>query len=139
MNVNSRRLRDPCLVGPLVGVLLLAVVGCGAGNEGPGTGGEPATGSGIRGRTVLAPRCPPAKEASQCPAAGVAADISVFRADSGRPVAATTSDDAGRFRVRLDPGAYRVVATPQQSMPPPPTGHVTVRVRRSSYATVTIV
>jgi hypothetical protein len=85
-----------------------------------GCGGEtdPAeNGSGIAGVVRLGPQCPVEVEGQPCPDLP-AARVKVLIAEqqpgelygAGDPVAETTTDAKGRFRVALEPGAYVVTA-----------------------------
>jgi hypothetical protein len=83
-----------------IAVLALIVAACGAG---AGPSGER---SGMFGRVVLSPTCP---GASRCPSKPVAATVSIEWSD-GERMEMVDTDQAGRFRVSLPPGNYRVSA-----------------------------
>ena len=73
----------------------------------------PMAGPGIRGIALAGPTCPVSRPndpaCADRPVAG--AKIHVLASD-GSEVATVTTDGAGRFQVRLDAGAYRVVPDP---------------------------
>lgn len=86
-------------------VLALVVVACGS--ETPARNGEDR---GVRGIVLLGPRCPVETEASPCPDEPLAG-VTVRVLRNGEPLDATaTSDDAGRFELRLPPGQYTLEA-----------------------------
>ena len=66
--------------------------------------------SGITGR-VLATRCTALRGEHACPGRRVPATIKVLRAPSGDQTATVQSDAAGRFRIKVPPGAYQLLAT----------------------------
>ena len=94
--------------GPAVpaGFLPVAVASAGA-----STGG--LSGSGIEGVALAGPTCPVVRPGDPaCKDRAVAgATVHVLAAD-GTEVATLTTDAAGRFAVRLDPGDYQVVGDP---------------------------
>ena len=94
-------------------VLALAALASGCGAE-----TAPAkAGSGVTGVVSLGPQCPVEIEGQPCPdvpAAGVRVSVSVAAPGesyaAGDPVAQTTTDDRGRYRVAVPPGSYVITA-----------------------------
>lgn len=99
------------------GVLLIALAGsflAGCGSEDSGPAGDT---SGVDGRVLLGPQCPVETAGDACadePAAGakvtVAKQLPGDLYAGGEVVAATTTDDEGRYRVEVPPGSYVVTA-----------------------------
>ena len=91
-------------------LLALGLVGCGDEQSA-------ATDSGVEGVVQLGPQCPVEVEGQPCddkPAAAVEVTVSKQvpgeMYGGGEPVAHTTTDALGRFRVAVKPGAYVVTA-----------------------------
>jgi hypothetical protein len=86
-------------------ILALVVVACGS--EASAPDGE---GQGVRGVVLLGPRCPVETDASPCPDEPLPG-VTVRVLKDGEPLESTaTSDEAGRFELRLPPGQYRLEA-----------------------------
>jgi hypothetical protein len=92
-----------------------------------------ATRSGITGTVVAGPTCPVETPESPCPDRPVA-DARVT-AKGGGTTKSTRSDTSGAFRLRLQPGTYRVTAT---SDTVPGCDEQRVRVAKRRYTDVTI-
>ena len=124
-------MRRGCL---LIG-LILGLVACGA-----ASGRVPD--SGIAGRVVAAPTCPVEMipPQPQCAPRPLAASLLIHRAGSGSPGTRVQSGADGRFRVRLAPGTYVVLALPRPGSPfprPPAPETVTVHPHRFHFLIVT--
>jgi hypothetical protein len=91
-----------------VSTLLVLGLGCGSGPA-PGPvesgGGDPEQ-TGLEGTAHRGPTRPVCRVDNPC-TAPLSATFEVWQ--GGRVVARFESDSAGRFRVRLDPGTYKVV------------------------------
>lgn len=87
----------------MVLVLSLFLAGCSS----SGTDGQ----SGIEGRITIGPMCPVVRPGESCPDKPFSAEVSV-RNGRDREVARFRSDEQGRFRVALKPGAYTLVPKP---------------------------
>lgn len=92
--------------GLAVGLVLLALAGCARTGQSTGSAQFALTG------TVRAePGCPgPARLGSPCPSRPVAG-ATVEADQNGREVKRTTTDQDGRFTLRLTAGTYHVTAT----------------------------
>lgn len=66
--------------------------------------------AGIFGSVQAGPTCPVEQENSPCPERPVS-DAEVTASEDGRVAGRTTSDDEGKFRLRLRPGTYDVTAS----------------------------
>lgn len=103
----------------------------------------PASGSGtgISGRVTSSPTCPVETVPPQpgCAPRGFSARVRVTRVADGKLVARLTTASDGRFRIRLRPGRYRVLARPANgaSLPRCPRSQA-AKVPRSGYARVAI-
>lgn len=93
--------------------LILAILLVGCADEQPEVAGD----SGVEGLVHLGPQCPVETEGEPCddqPAAAVEVTVSEQVAGemygAGEPVAQTTTDALGRFRVAVPPGDYVVTA-----------------------------
>lgn len=86
---------------------ILAVVVVACGSEAPATGAQD---QGVRGSVLLGPQCPVVTESSPCPDVPLpGVTIRVLR--DGEPLDETaTSDESGRFELRLPPGDYTLEA-----------------------------
>lgn len=68
----------------------------------------------IRGRVLLAPTCPVEQVASPCPPRPLS-DVVVRVVDAkGKVLAATTSNDGGRFEIEVRSGSYLLTASIEQ-------------------------
>lgn len=86
-------------------ILALVVVACGS--EAPGPGAED---SGVRGVVLLGPQCPVVTDASPCPDVPLPG-VTIRVLKDGEPLDETaTSDESGRFELRLPPGEYTLQA-----------------------------
>jgi hypothetical protein len=113
--------------------------------KGPGTTPVPITprpdatessSSGVEGKVQAGPTCPVEREGDPCPDRPVA-DATVSASDTqGKLVAATRSDDNGKYRLDLDPGTYDVTAT-SRSVMACDTQRVHVVERKYTQATIT--
>jgi hypothetical protein len=73
-------------------------------------GAAAAVRSGVKGVVQAGPTCPVETEESPCPDRPVEDANVIAKTRSGQRVASTRTDDAGRFRIHLRPGKYRVTA-----------------------------
>lgn len=114
---------------------LLAACGSGAGSD-SGTGAASEPGTGVEGVVTLSGACPDAQDAV-CPDRPFVATVDV-RDESGRQVQSVRSDEDGRFRVDLDPGAYTLVPVVAESGAPPTAAPQSVEVVAGRYTSVRI-
>ena len=82
----------------LIGVLILVLATCTIYSPTP-------RGSGIEGQVLLGPMCPVVQQGQECPDQPYQATLTVT-SPNGVQVAQFQSDEQGRFRVSLVPGAY---------------------------------
>ena len=111
---------------PLSIITSLVLAGC-------GSDASVAGDSGIGGVVVRGPTCPVEMIGSPCPDLPVAVTIRVL--SDGEEVTTVRSDDAGRFRISLEPGEYVLevrTQTPESARPIP------VRVDEGAFAQVTV-
>jgi hypothetical protein len=102
----------------------LALTACGTGPRGDSGGPTPSStsttgdssttstssaGSGVDGTVNASPTCPVERADEPCPPRPVQTQVRVVRAD-GSVAAKANSDVAGRFRVEVSPGRYRLEA-----------------------------
>lgn len=99
--------------GGALAIIVVASSLTGCGDQGPATGDR----SGIGGLVRLGPQCPVQRAGDTCqdkPATRVGVTVAERRSahpdDSSQVVAHTTTDDRGRYRVAVRPGAYLVTA-----------------------------
>jgi carboxypeptidase family protein len=86
-------------------ILALVVVACGS--EAPTQGSEDR---GVRGVVLLGPQCPVVTEASPCPDEPLPG-VTIRVLKDGEPLDVTaTSDESGRFELRLPAGQYTLEA-----------------------------
>lgn len=85
----------------------------------------PVVGSGANGTITAGPTCPVERAGQPCPPQPVQADIDA-RDGSGRTVASTHSDSAGRYALSLAPGSYTLVVVTSNGWPRCPQTPVTV-------------
>jgi hypothetical protein len=115
----------------LAGLLVAAVLGiAGCGDD------EPAVTTGISGRVLLGPQCPVEVAGEPCddePTAHVTVTVSRRAAAGSAPVATTSTDADGRFRVSVAPGDYVVTAEAGMSC-----DDVAVRVPDGGYARIAV-
>jgi hypothetical protein len=101
--------------GTILLITLLLFAGCassGAQVLEPGSGeGE----QGVYGQATIGPMCPAVREGETCPDKEYQAEI-VIEDGNGQRVARFETDAAGRFRVALEPGNYRIVPQPGESI-----------------------
>ncbi|MEQ1856388.1 MAG: hypothetical protein ABL963_07955 [Longimicrobiales bacterium] len=115
---------------PILLASLLALASCGASDAlGPGAP------QGIEGLVLLGPMCPVVRLDDPCPDQPYQAWIDV-RSAEGAIVASVHSNEEGRFRVGLRPGAFTLV--PRSGRPFPTAGESSVRVETGAYTEVTI-
>jgi hypothetical protein len=91
--------------------------------------------SGVSGTVTLGPTRPVCRVDEPC-SRPYATRVVVRNANTGRRVAVVNSDDRGRFRVRLRPGAYRLRAA--GGRPLPSCQAVSLRVHRHRFTRVTL-
>jgi hypothetical protein len=105
-------------VGSAVGALVcLALLG-GAGGAGVTVN---TARSGAYGYVTAGPTCPVHRLDQPCPPRPVRARVE-GRDAAGQTIASTTTDEDGGYRIRLAPGRYTLVATPDTTSPRcPPT------------------
>jgi hypothetical protein len=87
---------------------------------------SPPTGSGAYGYVTAGPTCPVERPDQPCPPRPVAAQVDAQDA-SGRTVATTRTDQAGRYSLGLAAGTYTLVAVTGATYPRCPPTSVTVR------------
>jgi hypothetical protein len=114
-------------------ILALVLVACGS--ETPaGNGGD----QGVRGVVLLGPRCPVETEASPCPDEPLAG-VTVRVLQEGKPLDETaTSDEFGRFELRLPPGEYTLEAIVPEGGPGMSAKPVDVTVPASRFVDVVV-
>lgn len=96
---------EPSRLVPVV-LVLLVLAGCAHAGQSPGS--RQLT---LSGTVRAAPGCPgPVSPGSPCPPRPVAG-ATVEADQNGRETARTTTDQHGRFMLRLTAGTYRVTAT----------------------------
>lgn len=129
------RLRIHGVFVPLVvSGVAVALLSCGSAS--PRSRGGPA--SGVEAKITLGSLCPVARQVVTCPDHPFAARVEVLNA-SGRQVGDTIrSDDGGRLRVDLAPGAYTLVPLNPQPNVPPAASPVKATVVPGQYSVVTI-
>lgn len=86
----------------------------------------PPTGSGAYGYVTAGPTCPVERPEQPCPPRPVAAQVNAQDA-SGRTVATTRTDQAGRYSLSLAAGSYTLVTVTGATYPRCPPTSVTVR------------
>ncbi|MEV0804874.1 carboxypeptidase-like regulatory domain-containing protein [Micromonospora sp. NPDC050200] len=94
--------------------------------------------SGIEGRTTVDGGCPVIRDNSPCPDAPLSARLTVTRQGFDVPVASTTSDSDGRFRLPLPPGRYVVHPSNLTGGIHPAAAPIEVQVSSGAYTTVTV-
>jgi hypothetical protein len=114
-------------VRALVGVVILGLTLAGAAAAGA------AHRSGVSGRVARDTPCDVVPDL-RCDHRGVAATVRVERARSGRLVR-TVRAGTGHFRIRLQPGRYRLRATADDGNG---AGSVVVRVKRHRFASIVV-
>jgi carboxypeptidase family protein len=114
-------------------ILALVVVACGSEAPAPG-----AQDQGVRGVVLLGPRCPVETQASPCPDEPLpGVTVRVFR--DGEPLDETaTSDESGRFELRLPPGDYTLEAIVPEGGPGMFSKPVDVTVPASGFVDVAV-
>jgi hypothetical protein len=95
----------------------------------------PEASQGIAGLVMLGPLCPVVSVDDPCPDRPYQATIEI-RDDRGRSLGEVRSGEDGRFRVGLEPGAYRL--HPRSGDPLPWAPDYDVVVRTDAYEEVTI-
>lgn len=87
-------------------ILALVAMACGSEPSAPG-----AEDQGVRGVVLLGPQCPVETDASPCPDLPLPG-VTIRVLEDGEPLDVTaTSDESGRFELRLPPGQYSLEAT----------------------------
>jgi hypothetical protein len=126
-------------VGGWVAMLAIAglVIGCGVTRASADPSGSASSrpDSGLSGRVLIGPACPIAGAGQTC-FRPYKATIVIRAAGSGRLVAKVRSSAAGRFRIALAPGKYRLI--PQMGRPYPRASAQTAAVHSHRYTSVVI-
>ena len=94
--------------------------------------------SGVRGRVLMGPMCPPVMGGSPCPDRLVEIRLLVIEVRSGDVVARLMSNRNGRFEVNLPPGAYVVEAVDENPAVPPTSSQVRFTIRPHEFTRVTV-
>jgi hypothetical protein len=104
----------------------VVVVGCAIGTEG----------SGVSGIVTIGPQCAVERIGSPCPDLPFVGAVRASALD-GTVVAEVETDEGGRFRIALDPGAYVLQAVVEGAGPPTATPQP-VRVEEGRTVRVTL-
>lgn len=104
------------------------LAGCGPQSGNPSSATPPTRTSGVSGTATIDGGCPLVRPDSPCPDQPLQAIISVTRTGSSDVLARVRTDEHGRFRIPLDPGAYvlQPVNTTNSLLPRAATQAVTV-------------
>lgn len=102
----------------------------------PGVLLGPDAAQGVEGVALRGPVCPVVMEGSDCADQPYQAWIAIEDAASGRVIARVRTDEEGRFRVGLVPGAYRLV--PESGDPFPVASAQDVEVESGVFTRVTV-
>jgi hypothetical protein len=113
----------------------LSAAGCG---DSHGTEAPTASGSGIKGRTMVDGGCPMVRDHSPCPDRPLSARLTITGGAPERTVTETTSDADGHFRIPLPPGTYTIRPTNLTGAVAPVAQPMTVTVTSGRFTTVTI-
>jgi hypothetical protein len=116
--------------------LTLTLTTCGASSS-PSTStsrSTPTTGT-LTGRVTAGPTCPVERPDQPCPPVPVSATIEV-KTSQGQIVASTHTDAAGRYLVKVRPGAYTVVASAPNALPSCEPVDVTVGANQTTRAPI---
>ena len=95
----------------LIASLSLTLAACGTGMSASAS----ATGT-LTGRVTAGPTCPVERSGHPCPPAPVSATVQA-RTVHGHVVSSTHTDNNGRYRLRLRPGRYNLVAITTKPFP----------------------
>lgn len=114
-------------------ILALVVVACGSEAPAPGAGDQ-----GVRGVVLLGPQCPVVTESSPCPDVPLPG-VTIRVLQDGEPLDETaTSDESGRFELRLPPGDYTLEAIVPEGGPGMFAKPVDVTVPASGFVDVVV-
>jgi len=95
--------------------------------------------SGIEGQVSIGPMCPVERPDRPCPDKPFAASIEIQNQDEQGRHLTVRSDADGRFRVKLEPGRYKLTPmAPNPGAPPHAPGPQAVTVESGKYTHVTI-
>ena len=98
----------------------------------------PTLTSGIEGQVLIGPTCPVLREGTPCRDQPYQATIAVWNAERTEKVRTFTTDEDGRFRLPLTPGAYYIAPqAPNPGAPPTPITQ-TVTVPPDRFVQITI-
>jgi hypothetical protein len=98
-------------------------------------GPAPARRSGVDGSVTAGPACPVQQKGHPCPDKPLRVEVDAL-ASSGKSVASTHSDRAGRYLLTLAPGRYTLVVAGVATLPRCPAVRVAVRPGRLSRADI---
>ena len=112
----------------LIGVMILVLATCSIYSPTP-------RGSGIEGQVLLGPMCPVVQEGQDCPDQPYQATLTITNRN-GVQVVQFQSDEQGRFRVSLVPGAY--VLHPESPNGIPFAGDQSFTVETGRYTQITV-
>ena len=85
----------------------------------------------LSGRVTAGPTCPVERVGHPCPPAPVSATVLAKNAD-GTVVGTTHTDKDGRYRLRLPPGSYKLLAVTPMPLPRCPPVNVNVSASRTT-------
>lgn len=113
--------------GFLIGVLILALAACSP---------QPTpTDSGVEGHVLIGPVCPVVQIGQECPDQLYQAVLTVLSRD-GREIVRVQTDEAGGFKIPLEPGEY--VLRPESPDVMPSAGEQPFTVESGRYTQLTI-
>jgi hypothetical protein len=114
---------------------LLAVVAVACGSEATPSGAQD---EGVRGVVLLGPQCPVETATSPCPDVPLPG-VTIRVLQDGDPLDVTaTSDESGRFELRLPPGQYTLEAIVPADGPGMSAKPVDVSVSRGAFVEVVV-
>jgi hypothetical protein len=111
----------------LIGLLILALAACSP---------QPTpTDSGIEGQVFIGPVCPVVQIGQECPDQPYQAFLTVLSPD-GREIVQVQTDEAGSFKIPLEPGEY--ILRPESPNVMPSAGEQPFTVESGRYTQLTI-
>lgn len=96
--------------------------------------------SGIRGTVLLGPTCPVVMDPPdpQCAERPYKTSLVVTTVDGARVIKQFSSDDSGKFEVKIEPGEYAIRSAAAANILPYCASNGTVRVNTNSYSEITV-